>query len=107
MTFYNTIHETGKALETSKEKAKSQDQRITTYFKSNTEVLLTPSEVRGYVFGNSIPVTSVRRSMTNLTKSGILEKTSLMRKGDYNKMSHCWKLNDNLKPQLNIFDNLK
>lgn len=103
MSYYNTNNLKGKDLDKAKEKALTQDERIMQYFLSHENALCTPYEVQGYVFGNKAPVTSVRRSLTNLTKEGKLEKTNLMRNGLYGDPNYCWKLADNLKPQMDLF----
>ena len=104
MSFYNTINETGDQLKESTKKTKNQYERILDFFKKNDTQLLTPPQIRGYVFGNMVPLTSVRRALTDLTNDDKLTMTQVMRKGEYGKPNHCWKLNDNLKPQLDIFN---
>ena len=37
-------------------------------------------------------ITSVRRSITDLTKEGYLEKTSEQRKGLYGKKEYIWRI---------------
>ncbi len=104
MSYYNTTNETGGDLKQSTEKAGNQYERILDFFKKNDSSLLTPPQIRGYVFGNTVPLTSVRRALTDLTSDDKLTMTDVMRKGEYGKLNHCWKLNDNLKPQLDIFN---
>jgi len=104
MIYYNTTNEKGEQLKESTKKTGNQYERILAFFKKNDTQLLTPPQIRGYVFGNSVPLTSVRRAVTDLTNDGKLTMTQVMRKGEYGKLNHCWKLNDNLKPQLNIFN---
>jgi hypothetical protein len=55
---------------------------------------MTPFEVLEATqsMGHKYPVTSVRRSISNLTKQGKLEKTSEMKKEEYGKPNYYWKL---------------
>lgn len=103
MSFYNTINEKGETLKESENKTQNQEEQILTWFKSHNTALLTAFEVQGYVFGNTVPVTSVRRALSDLQAKGKVIKTDHMRNGLYGKSNHCWKLHDNLKPQLDLF----
>ena len=92
MSFYNTINAMGRDLFTANQKALGQEGLILEIFKEVGREL-TPFEVderlrrNGYVY----PITSIRRSITNLTKSGRLEKTSIRRSGEYGQMNYTWK----------------
>lgn len=95
--YYNTTKLSGKELETATGQAKAQDFKVLDFFKDNPGKLFTPDEVHYKVFSPRTPVTSVRRSITNLTKQDLLEKVSVKRMGKYGKATHTWKLkiNDN------------
>ena len=54
----------------------------------------TPNEVLNYAFGNKIPITSVRRAMTDLTNDGKLIKTKFKRLGSFGRMVYTWTLPD-------------
>ena len=92
MSFYNTINAKGRDLFTANQKALGQEDLILEIFRE-VQRELTPFEVdeklrrNGYVY----PITSIRRSITNLTKSGRLEKTSIRRRGEYGQMNYTWK----------------
>lgn len=102
-TYYNTTHETGSALATSKRKANSQNARIVELFTKWPNEHLSPSQVHSRLFsGTNTPLTSVRRSMTNLAAQGIIEKTSVMVKGLYGKLVHTYRLKVQ-EPQLHMF----
>jgi len=103
MSYYNTTNEAGDQLKESTKKTGNQYERILAFFKKNDTQLLTPPQIRGYVFGNSVPLTSVRRAVTDLTNDGKLTMTQVMRKGEYGKLNHCWKLNDNYERILSFF----
>jgi hypothetical protein len=40
-----------------------------------------------------VPITSVRRAISNLTKLGYLTKTNAMVDGLFGDREHCWKIN--------------
>jgi hypothetical protein len=93
--YYNTNRESGELLRLSREYALSQQELILYYFRRHgTGERYSPDQIREMVFDNSIPLTSVRRAMTNLTDAGYLEKTLIMRQGSYGKQVHTWTLSD-------------
>lgn len=101
-TYYNTNNEAGLMLSSSKGKAKNQQEVILEFFKRNPNQSYTPYEVLTFCFPKNphhesfeVPITSVRRAITNLTENGDLEKTGLMKQCVYGKMVHTWKLNNN------------
>ena len=100
MSYYNTNKETGETLKTSERKAVSQEQAIYNFMIDGKSTYYSPSAILLYLFGNRVPITSVRRGMTNLTNQGKLEKTDTMVMGQYGKMEHCWKIKEN---QLKMF----
>lgn len=96
--YYNTTNEIGNDLKESRSKANTQDNDILEYFKKNEEC--SPSQVWKVLREKELdkdgvttmPLTSVRRSITNLTKKGYLEKTTDKRKGIYGKPEYIWRL---------------
>jgi hypothetical protein len=100
--YYNTNNEAGIVLASSKGKAKRQQDFILDFFKRNPDKSFTPFEVLKYCYTNNqqysvfeVPITSVRRAITNLTENGDLEKTGLMKQCVYGKMVHTWKIKNN------------
>lgn len=87
--YYNTTNLKGAILKKNRKKAKTQEQIILAWFKKRKKAY-TPCEVRDKCLKNT-PLTSVRRAITTLTEKGLLEKTSIMRLGKYNKLNYCWK----------------
>jgi len=90
--FYNTINAEGAALELARAATQKQDVRIETLFTLRGSS--TPAEIHSAyvkVFGDC-PLTSIRRSITNLTERGVLEKTEIMRQGSYGKLNYVWKI---------------
>jgi len=62
------------------------------FFKIFHDKSWTPSEVWQNCFDESTPITSVRRSITNLEKRGELEQTKEQREGFYGKPNYTWRL---------------
>lgn len=101
MNYYNTTNEKGKQLKTSRKKAESQDAVILHTFKEFSELGLTPERCLRHLqimevlkenrWANT-PVTSVRRSFSNLKNRGLIYKTETLVNGDYGKKVHTWKL---------------
>ena len=94
--FYNTTHESGETLVKSHEKAFKQSEVILgIYHRSGTKTL-TPSQVYALYLKftrlESTPITSIRRAMSNLMKSGELIKTEHMGMGMYGKKEHYYRL---------------
>ena len=91
MTYYNTTHLSGSDLKQSVSTAITQDSIILNHFKNHPGTLFTPFDLLN-LFDFNTPITSVRRSVTNLKKDGLLEKTAEKRMGVYGKLNYCWKL---------------
>ena len=69
---------------------------------------MTPAEIwEGYGFKyKNVPLTSIRRAITNLETEGLLEKTNIQKPGVYGKKNHCWIYRDKeaeQKDQLGFF----
>ena len=91
-SYFNTTKLSGDKLKANKKKARSQDDVILDFFRKNKGVLMTPRHVHNTLFDESILLTSVRRTITNLTNSGYLEKTNVKMEGLYkNSPEFCWK----------------
>jgi len=89
--FYNTTHEKGKTLEVFHRKADRQDLKILYTFLTYKK--MTPSECWNvYYRKTAVPLTSVRRSITNLTKAGKLVKTNEKKIGIYGRPEYIWEL---------------
>ena len=104
MNFHNTINEKGNTLKESREKAESQQDKILSFFQIHCNKVFTPFEVLNQLFDNNTPITSVRRSMTNLEKSGQLVKTDIQKEGLYGKNNYCWKFHIKKPYQKSLFE---
>ena len=105
-SFHNTTSETLHRLRRYRDRALSQDERLLAYFMDafNAEgryVLLTPTAALERVFTKSVPITSVRRALSNLTRDGKLE-TSGKVMGPYGRPEHYWRLVEQ-NPQKDLF----
>lgn len=91
MSYFNTTNESGTTLKNNVAKAKSQEVIIFTLFSPSLN--WSPAELQGYFI--NMPITSIRRALTNLTKQGKLIKTNEKRIGMYGRSEYVWKLNEN------------
>ena len=89
--FYNTTNETNPDLQEYRQKAMKQDDVILAFFQRSPHPYYPPSEIWQRMLPDA-PLTSVRRSFTNLTDAGKLVKTDQKRKGIYGRPEHVWTL---------------
>lgn len=89
-SFYNTTYFEGRELLESEYKAKSQEAKILRFFLQHAGRSFSPSQVHSRVFDDSVPLTSVRRAMTNLTKNDDIRKLELSVVGRYGMPEHHW-----------------
>lgn len=87
--FFNTIGETGETLKESKANANKQETRI-------LELMVepcTPFEVHKLYCLKypEVPITSIRRAMSNMSSKGFLEKTEQKKTEKYGKVNYLWK----------------
>lgn len=100
MHFHNSIHIEGSELAGATARAKSQDGYILKLFKDKPFVKATASQVyqggiKHRYWTDKTPITSIRRSLTTLTKSGKLIKTGEQRKGPHGMPEYYFILNTN------------
>lgn len=93
--FYNTISLEGEALQKATARALAQDRLVEEIFKSNKGRKLSPSQIQKIVaskYDRHSPITSWRRSITNLTKDGKLIKMGKEDQvtGIYASKEHTW-----------------
>ena len=89
MSYFNTTSETNPELGQYRQRAWNQDEVVMNWFD-----LLgsgTPSQVHQDVL-QSAPLTSIRRSITNLTNEGKLVKTERKKQGAYGRPEYVWRL---------------
>ena len=91
--FYNTISLDNTQLTKANAEALKQEEFITEIFKANKNKPISPSQVHkvyGKDFSKNVPLTSIRRAITNLTSKGTLRKTGIMVTGIFGKPEYCW-----------------
>lgn len=91
INFYNTIAEYGDTIEKSYKNVEKQADRIL-YIMREINKPLTPFEV-SIIYDQRfipVPITSIRRAMTDLTNMGKLMKTKDMKEGGYGKPNYKW-----------------
>lgn len=101
MSYFNTTQLQGEELKKATSKALTQDECVLAYFKSYDNLGATPERVLRHFKimeklserrWHNTPVTSLRRSFSNLKRKGLIYKTDVMVKGDYGKDVTVWKL---------------
>tara|TARA_Y100000401_G_scaffold39990_1_gene30376 strand:- start:6563 stop:6850 length:288 start_codon:yes stop_codon:yes gene_type:complete len=93
--YYNTNKESGAVLKNSFDSTKKQEDLVLAVFQTYPKENLSPDDVQGFLVDNiqaAFPITSIRRSITNLTSNNKLEKTNKMKQGVWGKQTHTWKL---------------
>ena len=94
VVFHNTTESTQPELGRYREKAQSQEELILDNMRGIGWGLWSPSLVWEVMFNYNVPITSVRRALTNLTDSGDLVKTEKQVKGPYGRPEFQWRLAD-------------
>ena len=92
MAFYNTTKESGQTLLEFRAKARTQDGIIARFLQEKYPESYTPEEVQ-IKLNLNCPLTSVRRSISNLTKQGRLVRTEEKRYSRYGRLTYCWRWN--------------
>lgn len=92
--FYATTPLTRQQLAGAIRVAEQQDEAVLAIFRGSQGRALTPSQVWrvGLEGGRNWLLTSVRRSMTNLTDAEVLVRLSTTIPGPYGKPEHQWAL---------------
>jgi hypothetical protein len=103
-SYHNTVPEEGELLGLYQKKAATQDENVLSVFKWNRGRGFTPAEIYTILIGwnEKILLTSVRRSITNLTKARRLVKCQRneVRNGKYNRINRVWRYNSDYLPNL-------
>ena len=98
LIFHDTVPLPDKEIPKARRMAKKQKAKILMYFRANSDKNFTPAEMYALIktlSNKEILLTSVRRSITNLTKEGRLIKCqySESREGRYGKLNRTWRYN--------------
>ena len=91
MSYHNTTGLVGGELRQAEAGATKQERIILRLFSGLHDGHgLTPSQVHRKAFQSTVPITSVRRAITNLTDRGELVKTDDTAPGPYGRPEHLW-----------------
>lgn len=90
--FYNTTHMSESEVKKRCHDIRWQNGRILKFFQDNPAGYFTPFEVQDLAALDRMPITSIRRAMHTLTRSGLLIKTDRLKEGEYGAKNHTWKL---------------
>lgn len=92
MTYFSTTNAQGSNLREYKARSSSQDLCVLEYFKRHPGEVFSPEDAHKALFSDSVPLTSVRRSFSNLEKEFFIEKTGQMKEGIYGRPVNTWRL---------------
>lgn len=102
-SFHNTNNSQGVTLEKAEATCKNQEERIYKYFHASPEHKYTAEDVWKTLYQNSlVPLTSVRRAISNLKEEKKLYQTGEQVIGMYGKRISVWKLRTDNNPQLKL-----
>jgi Fe2+ or Zn2+ uptake regulation protein len=88
--YFNTLNKSGEQLKEKEEKTRTQAEEILHIFNYNPSVNFTPWEIWG-ILKERYPITSVRRTISVLTKARFLEKMNEKRiTGPYKESNYTW-----------------
>jgi len=103
LIFHDSVPIEEENLPEAREKAVKQKEIVLNFFKGHPDNNYTPYEVFDQTNESMMLLTSVRRSISDLTKEGRLIKCmySKSRKGAYGALNRTWEYNKNWMPRLN------
>lgn len=91
-SYHETATEPGAKVETYEQLAQTQEEKIAALFHVEPGKAWAPSALRDKLFSKLVPVTSVRRALSNLTRDGVLAKTDDTVDGPHGHAEHLWRL---------------
>jgi hypothetical protein len=93
ISYHNTTKLTGTPLADAETHCRNQEEKILFLFRTYDKKM-TPSEVfkAWQLVWPVIPLTSVRRGLSNLTRDGKLEMTEELVTGIYGALEHYWQI---------------
>ena len=93
MSYYNTTNLAGTELKKEELKSLTQNTQILHVFRGDDTLARTPFDVQEVLkdkYDLDYPITSIRRSITNLTNDNYLVKTRAKSRGKYGKFNYTW-----------------
>ena len=108
--FYNTIGATGKELKKFQRQTETQEDKILALLEEHPQEEMTKHEIKTHLvrlgkIHERTPESSISRALTGLKNDGKVLKLDKLRKGEFDKNNHLWKLKIMLTPvtQTEIF----
>ena len=97
MTYYKTTHLTNDELQERIRTADTQEKVIQDFFNKHPTEKFTASDLEVRLkeenrIGENVPITSIRRAMTNLKNDGRINKLYSFKKGPYGMKEHYYQL---------------
>lgn len=90
--YHNTTEASGPLLNKYVGIAKTQEEIILAWFKRTGERAGPSAVYLACVLPVAVPITSIRRAMTELAHKGLLVKTEKQAKGSYGRLEYQWEL---------------
>lgn len=90
-SYHRTVSQPAASTAAGEASARRQDDLVLAWFRARPWIEASPEDVHAAVMP-AAPLTSARRSVTNLTTRGLLEKTAHTRRGQYGRAVHTWRL---------------
>tara|TARA_B110000483_G_C17733867_1_gene365799 strand:+ start:243 stop:533 length:291 start_codon:yes stop_codon:yes gene_type:complete len=90
--YYNTTNESAEQLEMFESKAKTQSEIIMKFLSSKPSAEYGASQLLSIVFKDTIPITSVRRSISNLVRQNKLIYSGGTRQGLFGRNENLIKI---------------
>ena len=88
--YHDTTDVKGKALDHYEDKATTQGQKVLFFMRAFPGFAFSPEDVHNVLFGPTVPLTSTRRAMSNLTRDGLIVKTAEQVIGQYGRPVCKW-----------------
>lgn len=98
-SFFNTVDLSGEYLSKANARAATQENLVAAIFRQNPTKRFSPSQLQKLIsakYGRNAPITSWRRSLTNLTDRGTLTKCGKADQvpGPFGLPENVWKYNE-------------
>ena len=89
--YYNTTKSRGRILQKFEKAVETQEEKVMLIFKASLKGL-TASEVFRQYPDERVPLTSIRRAITNLMNERKLVKTEIQKQGMYDKPEYVYQI---------------
>ncbi len=90
--YFNTTGLKNPELAEVQQKTKSQTEAVLAFFQRHEGVTFSAWETWKYMKLKNVPITSIRRAISDLERAGKLVETGNLRIGNYGRKCKCWRL---------------